>query len=49
MPFEWFKKATEKAKAEIDAAVSDKLMEEELNPTLRQHKGEPIRKKDDKK
>lgn len=41
MGFDWFKKATQKGREEIEQAVSDKLMEEELNPTLRQHKGEP--------
>jgi hypothetical protein len=37
----WFKKKIEEAKQEIEEKVSDKLMEEELNPTLRKHKGEP--------
>lgn len=35
------KAAVQKAADEIETKVSDKLMEEEMNPTLRQHKGEP--------
>lgn len=35
------KAATQKGREEIETAVADKLMEEEMNPTLRQHKGEP--------
>lgn len=37
----WMKNQTQKGREEIEKAVADKLMEEELNPTLRQHKGEP--------
>lgn len=39
--FDKIKQKIEKDAAEIDAAIADKLMEEEMNPTLRQHKGEP--------
>lgn len=41
MAFDWLKNQTQKGREEIEKAVADKLMEEELNPTLRQHKGEP--------
>jgi hypothetical protein len=37
----WLQNQTEKGRKEIDEKVTDKLDEEELNPTLRQHKGEP--------
>ena len=41
MAFDWIKKKAAEAAEEIEKATSDKLMEEEMNPTLRQHKGEP--------
>lgn len=48
MAFEWLKKQAEKGKQEIEEKVGDKLMEEEVNPTLRQHHGEPIKNPKDK-
>lgn len=43
------KKAVDDAKKEVDEKVSDKLVEEELNPTLRQSKDEPLKAVEDKK
>lgn len=44
----WLGVKVEKARQEIEERVSDKLMEEEVKPTLRQNKGEPIKKPKDK-
>jgi len=43
-----FKKFVKDAGDEIEQKTSDKLMEEEMKPTLRQHHGEPIKKEKDK-
>lgn len=42
------KSVVKKAADEIEQKTSDKLMEEELNPTLREHKGEPLKKPGEK-
>lgn len=42
---DWVHKKTEEGREEIEEKVSDKLMEEQVEPTLRQHKGQPIYKK----
>lgn len=42
--FKKLQEMAEKGKQDIEKGVSDKLMEEELNPTLRKHHGEPIKK-----
>jgi len=44
----WLQEQTQKGREEIEEAVTAKLDEEVLNPTLRQHKGEPIKKPKDK-
>lgn len=44
----WLGVKVEQANQEVEQKISDKLMEEETNPTLRQHKGEPIKKPKDK-
>lgn len=44
-----FKKFVKDAAEEVEQKTSDKLMEEEMHPTLRQHHGEPINKPKDKK
>lgn len=41
MVFDWMKDKVKKAQQEVDDAITEKLDEEVLNPTLRQHKGEP--------
>lgn len=38
------KKVTQDGKDEIEQKVADKLMEEEVDPTLRKHSGEPMKK-----
>lgn len=37
----WLQDQTQKGREEIENAVNNKLDEEELDPTLRKHKGEP--------
>lgn len=49
MAFDWIKKKAQQGKEEIEEKASDKLMEEEINPTLREHHGEPLKKPEDKK
>lgn len=45
---DWLRNKTEEGRQQIEEKVGDKLMEEEVNPTLRQHHGEPIKKPKDK-
>lgn len=45
---DWLNKKTEQGRKEIVEAVDNKLLEEQVEPTLRQHKGEPIQKPKDK-
>lgn len=40
--FKKIQQMAEKGKQDIEKGVSDKLMEEELNPTLRNSKDEPL-------
>jgi len=51
--FKKLQEIAEKAKQDIEVKTSDALMKEELDPTLRKHHGEPIKKskppKEDKK
>lgn len=46
---DWLNKKTEQGRKEIVEAVDNKLLEEQVEPTLRQHKGEPIKKPKDEK
>lgn len=42
--FKKIQEMAERTKQDIEKGTSDALMQEELDPTLRQHHGEPIRK-----
>jgi hypothetical protein len=39
----WFKRMAEEGRQQIEKGVADKLMEEELNPTLRDSKDQPLK------
>jgi hypothetical protein len=41
MAFDWLKKKVDEAKQEIEEKVSDKIFEENMDPTAREHKGQP--------